>query len=191
MRPPVAHFKTDLYGSQMKDRLSRDDWVSAGLKALTGEGEKALRADRLARSIGVSRGSFYWHFKDLADFHDAVLSAWRERTTEAVIDALSSSDASREARLARLVRDAFAFEAPLERAIRSWATSEPRARDAVEAVDARRTGYLRELMAGREMADAKAKLIYLAFVGYVMRPNPEETLSETDAAALLQAALAE
>ncbi|RTL63482.1 MAG: TetR/AcrR family transcriptional regulator, partial [Hyphomicrobiales bacterium] len=59
------------------DRLARADWVKAGLKALAREGASALKADRLARELGVSRGSFYWHFADVDAFHRAVLEGWK------------------------------------------------------------------------------------------------------------------
>ena len=49
----------------MTDQLSADDWISQGLKALAKSGFTALKADPLAKAMGVSRGSFYWHFADL------------------------------------------------------------------------------------------------------------------------------
>ena len=55
----------------MTDQLSADDWISQGLKALAKSGFIALKADPLARAMGVSRGSFYWHFADLGAFHAA------------------------------------------------------------------------------------------------------------------------
>ena len=62
----------------MTEQLSADDWINAGLKALAKGGFTALKADPLARTMGVSRGSFYWHFADLGAFHAAILKRWRE-----------------------------------------------------------------------------------------------------------------
>ena len=52
----------------MTEQLSAGDWISQGLKALAESGFTALKADPLAKAMGVSRGSFYWHFADLAAF---------------------------------------------------------------------------------------------------------------------------
>ena len=60
----------------MAEQLSAGDWIGQGLKALAESGFTALKADPLAKAMGVSRGSFYWHFADLAAFHAAVLKRW-------------------------------------------------------------------------------------------------------------------
>ena len=53
----------------MSDQLSAKDWVDQGLKALASSGFTALKAEPLAKALRVSRGSFYWHFADIAAFH--------------------------------------------------------------------------------------------------------------------------
>src|SRR3954467_14580166 len=72
-------------GTKMKDQLSARDWLDAGLKALARDGFTALKADPLAKAMGVSRGSFYWHFADLGAFHAALLKRWREIAAEKII----------------------------------------------------------------------------------------------------------
>ncbi|MBV9985736.1 helix-turn-helix domain-containing protein, partial [Bradyrhizobium sp.] len=62
----------------MTIQLSARDWLDLGLKVLARHGFAALKADRLAKTMGVSRGSFYWHFADIAAFHGAILKHWRE-----------------------------------------------------------------------------------------------------------------
>ena len=57
----------------MADQLSARDWLDQGLKALAKSGFTSLKAEPLAKAMGVSRGSFYWHFADIAAFHAAVL----------------------------------------------------------------------------------------------------------------------
>lgn len=69
----------------MTDQLSATDWLDAGLKALAASGVAALKADPLAKALGVSRGSFYWHFRDVEAYHTAVLARWRDIATERII----------------------------------------------------------------------------------------------------------
>ena len=57
-------------------RLSAQDWVAAALSALTRGGVSAVRIDVLARELEITRGSFYWHFKDRDALLTAVLEEW-------------------------------------------------------------------------------------------------------------------
>ena len=60
----------------MSEQLSAQDWIDAGLKALARNGHTALKADPLAKSLGVSRGSFYWHFADIGAYHAQMPRLW-------------------------------------------------------------------------------------------------------------------
>jgi AcrR family transcriptional regulator len=57
-------------------QFGREDWIAAGLAALAGGGAAAFRVERVAREMGVTKGSFYWHFRDRAAWRDAVLAYW-------------------------------------------------------------------------------------------------------------------
>ena len=65
-----------MVGRPMPDQFSANRWVEQGLKALATNGFTALKADPLAKLLGVSRGSFYWHFRDVDAFRAAVLARW-------------------------------------------------------------------------------------------------------------------
>ena len=71
-------------------RLTRERWVEEGLLALQADGPAALAADRMAKRLGVSRGSFYWHFANAVDFEAAVLAGWEDRWTNRIIAAVES-----------------------------------------------------------------------------------------------------
>src|SRR5581483_5210006 len=101
----------------MSDQLSAQDWIDAGLKALAKSGFAALKAEPLAKSLGVSRGSFYWHFADIGAFHAAVLKAWREVAAEAIIAHVEAASDGDNA-LAVLLRRVFSEKLVLERAVR-------------------------------------------------------------------------
>src|SRR4051794_10269861 len=70
---------------KMTDQLSAKDWLDQGLRTLAASGFTALKAEPLAKAMGVSRGSFYWHFTDLSAFHSALLNHWREIAAEQII----------------------------------------------------------------------------------------------------------
>lgn len=60
-------------------RLGREDWIAAAWEALSEGSADTIKVDRLARRIGVSRGSFYWHFRNREDLIDAVVEYWLKR----------------------------------------------------------------------------------------------------------------
>lgn len=159
----------------MPDQLSARDWLDLGLKTLAADGFTALKAEPLAKAMGVSRGSFYWHFADLSAYHAAVLDHWREVAAERVIADLKAASGT-ERPLTRLLRRSFAGRLALEKAVRSWACIDPRARAAVEAIDRRRLSYvarlLRQAGLAREVAQARAQILYWAFVGHALSDRP-------------------
>ena len=157
----------------MTEQLSADDWINAGLKALAGSGFTALKADPLAKSMGVSRGSFYWHFADLGAFHTAVLKRWREIAAEQII---ADVEAAGDEPLKALLRRSFGARLDLERAVRTWAAFDAAAQGAVRAIDRRRIDYIEALLAKRglapAMAQARAQILYWTFLGFALSGTP-------------------
>jgi AcrR family transcriptional regulator len=165
---PLAQINTPLYGCSMPDRLSAEAWIDHALVTLAREGSEALKADVLARRLGVSRGSFYWHFADLASFHGQVIRHWKQRATEAIIADIEQH-ASHEARLDALLRHAFGHGNTVEIRMRSWAGSSVDAARAVGEIDDRRREYLERLLteAGVPVnaAQTRAQLLYWTYLG--------------------------
>jgi AcrR family transcriptional regulator len=92
-------------------QLGREDWIAAGLAALAAGGPAAFRVEAVARGLGVSKGSFYWHFRDRAAWRDALLD-W--------VDHRISADLVHQAR-GRAPRAAIqGLPAGLARALRDW-----------------------------------------------------------------------
>ncbi len=155
----------------MTDQLSAKDWLDQGLETLAKNGFTALKAEPLAKAMGVSRGSFYWHFADIGAFHAAILKHWSEVATERVIAGLDATPKDRDA-LSVLLRGAFSTRPALENAVRTWATVDVGARTAVQAIDLRRIGYIEVLLkqAGlsTEVARARAQILYWAFLGFAL-----------------------
>ena len=82
------------------ERLGPREWVNAGLRALSRSGFTALKAESLSKSLGVSRGSFYWHFADVGAFQAAVLMlgglklAWMSAQEMGVVSVASCTPTS-------------------------------------------------------------------------------------------------
>src|SRR5262245_40588342 len=159
----------------MDQRLGPMDWVNAGLRALARSGFTALKADVLAKSLGVSRGSFYWHFADVGAFHAAVLRRWREVALESIVAEIEGTPGDR---LQALIRRGFSARLNLESAVRAWAFAEPKARVVVDTVDAERVRYLKNLLVEAgvdpDVAESRAWLINWAYLGRSLSPRRME-----------------
>jgi AcrR family transcriptional regulator len=159
----------------MADQLSAKDWLDMGLKTLARHGFTALKAEPLAKAMGVSRGSFYWHFADIAAYRAAILKHWRDVAAEQVIANLEASS-KHDDPLPLLLRRAFSGRLALENAVRSWATLDPLARAAVQATDRRRLNYVQILFersgVSPSAARSRAQIFYWAFLGYALSDQP-------------------
>lgn len=162
----------------MKDRLTKSDWIKHGLRTLAEEGAGALKVGPMSTRLEVSRGSFYWHFRDIADFRSETLRSWQERTTDEVIREIEIE--AEPNRLRQLMRRAFDEklsanrtvrhdEWAAERAIRSWAAYDASVAATVASVDANRVDYIAQLLiaAGVESQKALARgaFMYWAYLG--------------------------
>jgi AcrR family transcriptional regulator len=160
-------------GTSMADQLSARDWLDQGLKVLAEGGFTALKAEPLAKAMGVSRGSFYWHFADIGAFHAAILKRWREVAAEQII---ADVEATSDNPVQLLLRRAFGGRLALENAVRSWATLDPLARAAVQAIDRRRLSYVESMLRASGLspavARARAQILYWAFLGFALSDKP-------------------
>ena len=154
----------------MADQLSVEDWVNQGLKTLMKNGFTALKADPLAKALGVSRGSFYWHFADIGAYHTAILRRWRDIAAEQIIAGIEA--AKGEDPVAVLLRLTFISRLALEKAVRSWAAHEPAVRAAVQAIDRRRLDYVEILLRRTDLPEItardRAQILYWTFLGFAL-----------------------
>jgi AcrR family transcriptional regulator len=175
MRRFLAPVNTVVYGGNMNDQLSAKDWLDQGLKALAGRGFTALKAEPLAKAMGESRVSFYWHFADIGAFHAAILARWHEVAAEQIIANVEAASKD-ENPLALLLRRVFGERLTLERAVRTWASVDPAARAAVQAIDRRRLSYVESLLTQSglpaDVARARAQILYWAFLGFALSEQP-------------------
>src|SRR5258708_2734371 len=159
----------------MTDQLTAEDWLDQGLKTLAAPRFTALKADPPAKAMGVSRGSFYWHFADIGAFHAAILKYWREVAAEQIIANLEAAS-DHDDPVSLLLRQAFGGKLALENAVRTWATVDALARKAVQAIDRRRlvdgASLLRAAALSQGIVRAGAQIVDEVFLVFALSDKP-------------------
>ncbi|MBD3664597.1 TetR/AcrR family transcriptional regulator [Sulfitobacter aestuariivivens] len=152
-------------------RLTPDDWLSAGFDTLQSQGPAHLRAEPMARSLGTTKGSFYWHFADVPAFHDALIEAWRTRTLQTLADVVSAEKPV-DHRLRLFGRGVLSDRT--ETAMRVWAHSNATVDGMLQDVDAKRLNYLELLL--REVGLANPdfpRALQAALIGLPQLAEPD------------------
>src|SRR3954453_5267818 len=83
-------------------RTPRTSWIEEGLRALGVGGPDAVRIEKLAQALGVTKGGFYWHFDHRSALLDEMLDAWERVGVDAVIERVESEGGDARAKLRRL-----------------------------------------------------------------------------------------
>lgn len=161
--------KTRRAAKGTSDRLSPEDWLSAALDALHDEGIARVKVEVLARTLGVTKGSFYWHFADLPDLHARMIAHW-ERTQRSLFKTLAAREyASPADRLNDLLRFTQSKDSRHDVGMRAWSLIDKQAAKAIRRVDRARLAYVEELFASLGFAEieakARARLLYFYQVG--------------------------
>jgi AcrR family transcriptional regulator len=151
--------------------LGPEDWVRAATAVLVDHGIDHVRVDVLAGELGVTRGSFYWHFRDREDLLRRVLQAWREEATVQLTRRLVVARTDPRELLADVITLPFRGRAAvraarIELAIRAWARRDPIARQALDEADASRIGYHETLFQALGFAPEEAQHRAFLLYGY-------------------------
>jgi AcrR family transcriptional regulator len=153
----------------MNQKLGKPEWIRAGLRALAEQGADAVRVERLASVLGVTKGSFYWHFKDRGELLAALIEAWRDQATDAIINQVEAIGGGAGQKMRSLFTIVVSADGRLEQSIRVWAASDDDARGALASVDQKRLDYLASLFEQlgftAEESGARARLVYHALIG--------------------------
>ena len=156
-----------------RTHLDPERWGDEANDVLAKEGDSGLRVEVLAKRCGVTKGSFYWHFKDRQALLDALLEQWKvgrirdiEKTT-----AVTPGNEREQLHYAIEVYGASRNRKgmSIELAVRDWARHDARAASVVEEVDLYRLECTRKLFVAAGMSDAEAKsrslLLYACVFG--------------------------
>jgi AcrR family transcriptional regulator len=157
-----------------KEQLSPDAWLDAAGRAIAEGGFDDVRILTLARRLGVTRGSFYWHFSDHSELIARFLSRWRDRRL-AEITYLRQTGGGDETELHRIFRLVLSQpsrnsrQMRVELAVRDFARRNAYAAKVVGEVDRARIDYcthlLETVMSDKDQAQDLALLLYVATVG--------------------------
>lgn len=161
----------------------RAQWLSAGLDALRTGGAAAVRVERLATRLGITKGSFYWHFRNRDELLEALLEHWAREMTDAEFERVQSMGGGLRERLRALAEDV--LEKGMGRydpAIRSWARQDRKVAAAVAQVDRRRvcalTGFFEQGGFGAGEARVRARLFYAFLLGEPQTRSPKREPAE-------------
>lgn len=154
-----------------RGQFGPDDWIHAAQRVLQSRSIDAVRVEVLAKEMGVTKGSFYWHFKDRDDLIRRMLTAWRDAATEQIIFRFESRGLSAR----ELIRDLLALPfrgasakeaAATELAIRAWARRDDAARSVLDEVDAKRLTYITQCFRALGFSATEAKSRAFALYSY-------------------------
>lgn len=171
--PKTTPSKARSRASSERTQLDPARWVDTAIDVLASDGVTGLRVEVLAKRCGVTKGSFYWHFKDRQALLDAVLLRWKEGRIRDIEKTTSVSPGQERDQLH------FAIEVygavrnrkgmAIELAVRDWARHDTHAARIVESVDLYRLDCTRKLFVAAGMSDAEAKsrslLLYACVFG--------------------------
>lgn len=155
---------------EREKRLGRQDWMRAARRALLKGGAESVRVEKLARDLRVTKGSFYWHFKDRDDILESLLREWEEETATLTGAARRHADPGEGLRgLLDTVKETVVLsergEAPSDAAMFAWAAVSPEVARRVNQVERRRLAFFTELTGSPN----RAELGYYAYLGFIMR----------------------
>ncbi len=146
-------------------RLLKWDWLAAGMEMLGARGPGAIRIDAMCEQLGVTKGSFYWHFTDRKAFLEGLLEYWEYNATQAIIEKIEAWGGTPRHRILSLLREGLSeqIDFSAELAIRHWARNDRLATAAVKRVDTKRIEYLEGVLneLGFEPETATTKAIFL------------------------------
>lgn len=158
--------------AERRKRLSLEDWTEAGLHLLVTEGRAAVKISRLCKELGVTKGSFYWHFDDIDELMKAIATRYASQENDAARGLTSLEELPVRERLARMgtmLVDERAWAA--EAAVREWARTDPKIAASVRALDQRIMSVIEnaflELGFDERAARVRAGTLVYAGIGFV------------------------
>lgn len=158
---------------QKRQRLGREVWLDTARQALIEDGTAGVEINKLAKRLGVSRGGFYWFFKDREQLLNELLEYWAETGTELfekIVKTPGRNGMDEYYALINLWIDENDYDPSWDGAVRDWARTSKAVFEVVQAVDAKRIAIIERIF--RDMgyrgkdAHIRARITYYHQVGY-------------------------
>jgi AcrR family transcriptional regulator len=151
--------------------LHPDNWLRAAEKRLSEHGIESVRIEVLARDLGLSKGSFYWHFRDRGEMLDTLLARWQDGEIDWLNADGGAGAATRWARFVERTVDPGRMR--MEVALRAWARADQRVAARVAAVEERKSrlisDVLREIGFAPTAADSWSEVVWVICLGWLDR----------------------
>lgn len=154
-----------------KEKRSKETWLAAGFRSLAENGPSAIRINALAKALGATKGSFYWHFKDISAFKADMLALWVTKVAGDVIEDITTQQTSEDqldalfVNATRAAPDEFGGRT-IETAMRAWALSDNDVAEALAELDKQRLSFLKSLLDQLGLdGSVLSELIYGAYIG--------------------------
>lgn len=153
----------------MENNLSKSDWLTVARIALLHGGVEAVRVEKLARTLQVTKGSFYWHFRDREEILETLLQEWEQERD--VISNLVDQEDLRTAlthlfsEVGRRVKASEVGESPSDAAIFAWAAVSKDVAARVNKEEAIRIRILKHALGEEDLAE----YVYMAYLGFIAR----------------------
>ncbi|MFM7532411.1 MAG: TetR/AcrR family transcriptional regulator [Rubrivivax sp.] len=198
-RPPASPSATPGAADPARETLSPQSWIDAATEVLVDHGIDHVRVDVIAQQLGVTRGSFYWHFRDREALLRGVLQQWRETATENLTARLERASTDPLEQLRDVISLPFrgraaARAARIELAIRAWARRDAMARQAVDEADSSRVGYIAQIFSalGFPIMEARSRafLAYSHNLGEALMASQGNASQQRERARFVEALLA-
>jgi len=163
-----------------KVQTPRSTWIEAALKALAAGGPDAIRVEALAGDLGVSKGGFYWHFKDRGALLEEMLDTWEQSVVGDVIAEVESESGEPLAKLRHLFELASSAPdlLPVELALRDWSRRDKGVAARLHRIDNQRMEYMRSLFGpicvDEDDVEARCILAFSLFIGsnFILAEHP-------------------
>ena len=155
-----------------RNQLQRFDWLQKALEIFVEEGIDSIRITRLADDLGVTRGSFYWHFQNREDLINSLVSFWKDKNTAAITGSVAQAASLADGilRFFETCIDGSQFDPRLDLALREWARRSTAIRELLDGEDETRIEALRQfyLRFDYPMPQAliRARVLYYSQIGF-------------------------
>ncbi len=158
--------------------LQPDDWIRAARVRLAGHGVESVRVEVLARDLGVSKGSFYWHFRDRGELLERLLARWEDGELKWLNAGDKASAATRWANF--IERTSNPQRMRMEVAVGAWARGDERVAARIAAIEKRKTrliaDVLRDVGFTQAAADSGSEVVLLICLGWLDRATRDQQL---------------